>query len=265
LEYLTISLLFLNVAISFYAFHKVRRIHLAVFDLHTAVRHLGDRQLIDLHQQAQELNRLQFMLGLAEPLPATRGWAASPDFLRLVAEHILSAKPQTLVELGSGTSSIVIARTLELNGTGHLYSYDHDPYFAEQTRQNLRRYGLSDWATVIDAPLRPYQINNHTWKWYSIPNWFDRAIDLLIIDGPPEPTGPLARYPAGPILFPKLANNATVFLDDADRPDERKILEQWQLEFPLSVVRPRTEKGCAILRLKADASQISAVSQVTSV
>ncbi len=55
---------------------------------------------------------------------------------------------------------------------------------------------------------------------------------MLVIDGPPEAVGPLARYPAGPSLFPSLSVGATVFLDDAARDDEKRIIERWQREFP---------------------------------
>lgn len=249
MEYLLLGSIAANAALTLYSLHKIRRVHLATFDLRAEFARLHSHYLVEFHQQLQELARLHFALQLDEPLPATRGWAASPDFLRLLADHVRTEKPKTVVELGSGTSTIVLARALQLNGEGNLFSFDHDPDFAAQTRRNLQRYGLSEFATVVDAALEPTMIDGRSWRWYNIGKWFDRAIDLLVIDGPPEPTGPLARYPAGPILFPKLAENATVFLDDADRPDERKILEQWQTQFPFfSVARPHTEKGCAILR-----------------
>ena len=68
---------------------------------------------------------------------------------------------------------------------------------------------------------------------------------MLVIDGPPMPVGPLVRYPAGPIFFPKLAPGATVFLDDAARDDEKRIIERWQREFPDFEIRNYPcEKGC---------------------
>jgi hypothetical protein len=39
--------------------------------------------------------------------------AASPDFLKLTMETIISNKPEFIVELGSGTSTIIAAKTLE--------------------------------------------------------------------------------------------------------------------------------------------------------
>ena len=72
---------------------------------------------------------------------------------------------------------------------------------------------------------------------------------MLVIDGPPESTGPLARYPAGPALFPRLANEGVVFLDDANRYTETEILRRWKMEFPeLSQSAAYCEKGCGILK-----------------
>jgi hypothetical protein len=72
---------------------------------------------------------------------------------------------------------------------------------------------------------------------------------MLVIDGPPRATRKLARYPAGPVLFPLLADNATVFLDDTDREDEKTILEILRDEFSmLDQTRVNCEKGCAVLQ-----------------
>jgi hypothetical protein len=41
----------------------------------------------------------------------------------------------------------------------------------------------------------------------------------------------MARYPAMPLLAPRLAPVATVFLDDSIRQDERTTADRWQAEF----------------------------------
>jgi hypothetical protein len=72
---------------------------------------------------------------------------------------------------------------------------------------------------------------------------------MLVIDGPPGGTGPRARYPAGPLLFPRLTSGAAVFLDDAQRKDERETVSQWFREYPdLCCDRLPLERGCAVLR-----------------
>ncbi len=54
--------------------------------------------------------------------------------------------------------------------------------------------------------------------------------------------------PVGPVLFPKLAPGAAVFLDDAARDDEKRIIERWEREFPdLERQDHGCEKGCISL------------------
>lgn len=159
-----------------------------------------------------------------------RGWAGSPDFLLKTAEEALRRKPQTVMECSSGVSTVVLARCLQLNGSGHVYSLENSPEFAVKTRALLEQHGLADWVTVLDAPLVTKSTQT---PWYDesvIPAEL-MAIDMLVVDGPPASTAPLARYPALPRLYPRMAANCTVMLDDADRSDEVELLRRWQQEF----------------------------------
>lgn len=241
----TVMLIVLLAAVSLYTLHKVRLIHLMAHEL----KDQAQRQPAELYRQLEALHGLYHELGLEQSLPATRGWAASPDFLLEVARHARTARPGVVVECSSGTSTLVLARCLQRNGYGKVYSLEHDPVYAEQTRRQLQRHGLQDWATVYQAPLQEHALGGQQWPWYActmLPA--ELKVDLLVIDGPPMATRPLARYPAGPLLFHRLASGAQVFLDDAARPDEQAILARWNREFPqLSQRHVNCEKGCAVL------------------
>ena len=240
LNYFVLMLLFFLIGSSLYGIHKLRRIHLA---------QLLNKDSDALYKQLEALLGLYALLNLKFNLPRTRGWAASPDILLAVAEHCITLRPETVVECSSGTSTVVIARCMQLNNFGRVYSLESDPYYAEKTRTNLKLQGLSDWAVVLDSPLKAHHLNGTEWPWYSegvLPT--DLRIDLLVIDGPPSTVRQMARYPAGPILFPILNSNGTVFLDDAARIDERKIVETWLDEFPsMSLTELDCEKGCSVL------------------
>jgi len=109
---------------------------------------------------------------------------------------------------------------------------------------------LSDWATVIDAPLVEHRIGAETWKWYSLDGFPHVGIDMLVVDGPPEPFGKMIRYPAGPMLFPKLMPRGAILIDDAARTSEMEIVERWRWENPRLVVKTYDcEKGCLGLEL----------------
>ena len=225
--------------------HKVRLIHLLVHQL----RDQADSSPAVLFRQLEALDGLQRELRLEHSLPPTRGWAGSPDFLLTLARHARLAQPQVVVECSSGASTVVLARCMQLQGAGQVYSLEHDAAYAAQTRAELARHGLSAWAQVIDAPLRAHRLQGETWPWYDtdhLPAGLE--IGMLVIDGPPQATGKLARYPAGPLLFPRLAPGAAVFLDDAARPDEQAILRRWRSELPqLRQSLLSCEKGCARL------------------
>jgi predicted O-methyltransferase YrrM len=235
----------LGLLLGLYVLHKVRKVHLLLFQMKDQSHH--DTTM--LFRQMEALQGLYVELGLQSSLPPTRGWAASPDFLLELARHARAQAPRQVVECSSGASTLVLARCMQLNGAGKVYSLEHDPHYARQTREQLRRHGLSDWAEVIDAPLREHAIDGASWPWYAhefLPPAM--RIDMLVIDGPPQATRELARYPAGPQLFGRLAVGASVFLDDAARPDEQAILRRWQQEHPqLALSLLPCEKGCAVL------------------
>jgi len=240
----TVVLLTMLLVIAGYTLHKVRQIHLMTFGLRDQVQQVP----ATMFRQLEALHGLHLELDLKHSLPGTRGWVASPDFLLELARHALASRPGVVVECSSGTSTLVLARCMQRNGHGTVYSLEHDPVYAEQTRAQLRRLGLSDWAVVLQAPLTPMQLGPDSWPWYQTALLPPVEIDMLVIDGPPMATATLARYPAGPALFHRIADGASVFLDDAARPDEQAILKRWAVEFPTfaQMLLP-FEKGCAVL------------------
>lgn len=228
-----------------YNLYKLRQAHLLLYELRDQSR----QDNATLFRQLEALQGLYAELNLKNSLPPTRGWAASPDFLLELARHARGARPRRVVECSSGASTLVLARCMQINGAGKVFSLEHDPHYAAQTRAQLRHHGLEDWALVLDAPLVPHRLSDEDWPWYDLRALpADMPIDLLVIDGPPQVTRKLARYPAGPLLFPRLAPDARIYLDDAAREDEQAILLRWQHEFPaLQHSQRMCEKGCAVL------------------
>jgi predicted O-methyltransferase YrrM len=226
-----------------YTIYKVRQVHVTIYGTDYVVRKLS----LSISENLQYLELLSYELDLDRPLPPLRGWVASPDVLLTLVRHVRRAGPGVIVECGSGASTLVLAQAVRLNGRGHVYSIDHDPDFARRTREMLEEHGLSEWADVTHAPLRQVDIGGMRWEWYdphSLP--VTPPIDLLFIDGPPSDTPkPLARYPAGPMLFQRLAPGGSVFADDTKRPGETEILRRWAREFPhLAQHEHFCEKGC---------------------
>ncbi len=242
-------LILLIVSLLLFIIWYMRRVNTNVGLLNDRITHVSQTHLNNLYRQIESLLSLYTTLGFNIGLPPMRGWAASPDFLVEILNHALAAKPQVVVECSSGVSTLVLARALQMNGAGHVYSMESGAEFAQATRDQLRLHGLETWATVFDAPLRNHSIKGKEWSWYSVevlPN--DLAIDMLVIDGPVGIAQKNIRYPASPNLFPKLRAGAVVFLDDADRDDEREIVTAWEKEWSgVRVSRSSSEKGCVKL------------------
>jgi hypothetical protein len=138
-----------------------------------------------------------------------------------------------IVECGSGTSTVLIAHYLKQLGSGRLLSMEHEKEFAAATRESLSEAGVDDLVTILEVPLRTWEINGKEFLWYDIdPETFlQQSFDLLIVDGPPGKTGPLARYPAVPLLKKWLHPGSMIILDDGYRDDEKIIAEKWAGEL----------------------------------
>ncbi len=136
-------------------------------------------------------------------------------------------------------------------------SLEHDERFAAISAANVAKHGLQNIATITRAPLKAaplkaVTIQGKSWLWYDVKQLEKLApIDMLIIDGPPMATQRLARYPALPLLFHRLSDDAVILLDDAGRKDEKEIVKRLLREFDgFCLEKIDTEKGAAVLRLR---------------
>ena len=201
--------------------------------------------------QFEALLRLRDLIANRPDLPPSRHWAASPDFLVHIYKKIEKHRPQTIVELGSGLSTLIAAYALKnLDYGGIIHSVDHSGVYLEETRLEIKRHGLESFAKFHEAPLEKIDIAGDSFTWYD--NQFIREIsvvDCLIVDGPPLSVGRLARYPALPLLKSKFSSSIIVLVDDADREDEKAIINRWLEEFPdLTKCSLPSEKGCILLQ-----------------
>ena len=161
------------------------------------------------------------------PMPSSGDYALNPTDLLELLHLIRVRRPRLVLELGSGTSSVWIAYVLEKVG-GRLVSLDHDRTYADRTRTVLAAHGLTAVAEVRDAPLTPREIDGRSFNWYDEDTVADlRQIDFVLVDGPPQATGPDARLPALHVLERRLADRATIVFDDANRREEQAALREW--------------------------------------
>ena len=202
-------------------------------------------------RQLEALQNLSAVLPVSDVLPATRGWAASPDLLMVLVDLVMTERPSLVVECGSGVSTLWLALAMRRFGIdGRIVALDHDPVFGGKTRDLLARHDVREFAEVRDAPLESFRLDGETYSWYARRAWEDlTGIDLLFVDGPPATTGHQARYPALPLLSGSLSPVTTAVLDDLVVPDMQKALRRWLDAYPdfSSEILP-LEKQAAVLR-----------------
>ena len=218
------------------------------------VRRIESRLGTELKQtfrQVEAIQNLSAMVPTSDVLPATRGWAASPDLLLVLVDQLMQRRPSLIVECGSGASTLWLALAMRRFGIdGRIVALDHDPVYAASTRGFLTRHGVADLAEVRDAPLEDFSLAGSSYSWYAREAWKDlTGIGLLFVDGPPAATGAKARYPALPLLREALSPAATVILDDLVVPDMQETLRLWLDAYPEfgSEILP-LEKQAALLR-----------------
>ncbi len=199
-----------------------------------------DRRLQDKRQtaavarhvrQTEALIQLYDRIQPRAAMPSAGGWALDPTGVLTLLEVIRQRRPNLVLELGSGTSTLWLGYALQQLGAGRVVAIDHEEHYAALTRANVVAHGLTDHVEVRVAPLTDPGLPEHETPWYDHAVMADLTdIDLLLIDGPPKATGPMARYPAVPKLVGQLAPTAVVALDDVTREDEREVWHRWRDE-----------------------------------
>lgn len=204
-----------------------------------------------LQYKNQCLQEIYTLLNPRAPLPSMTGWAATPELAVLTMKSIQKYRPETIVEIGSGVSTLISAYSLQkFDIDGQIISLDHDGIFAQKTVDELNLHKLSEYVDLRVAPLENIRIENKEWKWYSESQLtFQKTIDLLLVDGPPVKTQTNARYPAIPILYNHLAEKSVIIIHDSDRKSESESIENWLSTYKdLTAEYHSTEKGITIIK-----------------
>jgi predicted O-methyltransferase YrrM len=186
-------------------------------------------------------------------------WSLLPEALALLLGEIGGGR-DTVVECGSGVSTMAIARALAERGTGSLHALEHDREWADRVRRRLAEEGTAGAAEVIEAPLRPHPLAEPDCGWYDAAalERLPGEIGLLLVDGPPGSLSASGRtrYPALPLLAGHLAPGALVILDDIERAGELDVLERWQREFAIEFeLRPEQRIAIGVFSEPGDPAE----------
>ena len=194
------------------------------------------------YRQSEFYAQLLRLLNLSAPIPSTRSWAASPDVLLTLLELSQSSTPARILDLGSGMSTLVLAKSAP---QATIISIDNSAEFAGKTKKLLETHGVTNVDLRV-APLTPHRSGV---EWYDLSKLEDIShIDLLFVDGPPGSKNLKARHPAIAECVAKLNPRAIVVIDDAGRDGEKDMAHEFAKALPNhSLEFLSHEKGTAVL------------------
>ena len=144
------------------------------------------------------------------------GWALDRDTARLLARTLDRRQPKLAVEAGSGMSTDLLTLYCD-----EVLTLEHDPQYA---------HPHATLCELVDG-------------WYDIE--LPDEIDFVLLDGPPMSEG---REEGLPRLWPHLADNFELWMDDADRTHEEEAVTDWLARFDIWVEYVPTSKGLFIIR-----------------
>jgi predicted O-methyltransferase YrrM len=155
-------------------------------------------------------------------------WSAQDEYLASCISHALEANG-SILECGSGLSTILLAAIAKMQGQGH-WILEHKPAWSAKVQRYLNNYGLG--SVINTRPLRNYG----DFRWYEIQlDCMPGSFSLVICDGPPSKTKG-GRYGLIPLMKERLQPGCVILLDDAYREAELSIAKRWETELGSSYI-----------------------------
>lgn len=260
---------------------KIETLHKAYAQLEKLIKDSEKRIRNDLSQRSSNVvKQIDSFVGVQGYLNGgelislnveRNSWPISYDFGFYLIQLLEFNDYDVVIEFGSGVSTAVVARSLKRmvdrragRDVVKFFSFDHLEKYYLLTLAQLKQAQVSDFVQLHHSPLEDYIAPSGAVQpfygcesilsdWVKQRKMQDLRV-LVIVDGPPSATGPMARYPAAPIVC-GLFKGARIdmLLDDYIRDDEKQTVAMWQKEFELAGV------DCAVqeIKLEKDACLIS--------
>ena len=154
----------------------------------------------------------------------------APTRLQYIVSELEARRPRRVLEVGSGSSTPVIAALAKLYGF-EFYSLENFAGSAEYVEGLLQRMDLERYVRLIVCGFRRrYYPDGRAYWWYDLDvASFGGSIDMVLIDGP---MGTLVgRNGTVPEVRAYLSPDCLILLDDAIRSHEKNCVSEWQSYF----------------------------------
>jgi hypothetical protein len=189
-------------------------------------------------------------------------WSLGEDAFADITRDMRALDPRTIVEFGSGASSVRLALAFP---EARIHSFENSEDFAERVRHDARAHGLGDDRLTIEfRPLCFRRIGAAIYETYA-PGPFPSRVDAVLIDGPPYWTG-RGREACLYDVFASLRVGGRAYLDDHRRPEEQRIVENWQRSYPgaLRVTPREVGHGICVVEKVAATQQTPHIAPATA-
>jgi len=170
------------------------------------------------------------------------GFVANIDYLEEVANRANSVTGPIL-ECGTGVTTILLG-LLGAKRSLTIWSLEHSHEWQQKITAWLKSNKIEN-VHVCFSPMKEYG----EYDWYQPPlDQMPQHFALVICDGPPGNTKG-GRYGLLPLFGDRLSAESIILLDDANRPDEKALIERWKNEVNLSSeIIESANHGYAVLR-----------------
>jgi predicted O-methyltransferase YrrM len=157
-------------------------------------------------------------------------WSITPGVAAYMWRQLQLRKPQQIVDMGSGLSTVIAAAYAAQTEGARVLSIDHDPQYAARTSQRLESLQLSH---VVDLHVSPLVCHGET-QGYSLTDALKPLIlrakfDFVFVDGPPSYLA--HRRHSLPLVATNIGPEAILMLDDWYRDDEQKTWVEWRKRY----------------------------------
>lgn len=196
--------------------------------------HVNKTQREALDRTKQDIESLHLLPELeVEYIPWTKA-ALRPAGVRALLNEVVVHQRRSVLEFGSGISTLYLAHYFDGEGEGHVVSVEEDEEWATIVEGYLEELGVSqDRFQILRAPLQPFTEASSPEFWYDTevlrPELQQKTFDMMFVDGPVSwrDENAFARYPAFPFVADRLREDSVAFLDDAGWGDQEEIFRRW--------------------------------------